>query len=106
MFMKIFRVLLVLFPLLVFSSASIAQIMCGPREKIIEVLEQRAGEKLRNVGFVNPKRVVEIFVNEKTETWTILDSSLTEQGKTMSCILFYGKPWITFGELVGDPASF
>lgn len=104
--MKIFRMLLVLFPLLVFSNIVIAQSQCGPREIIVEILESRAGEKLKNVGFVNPKRVIEIFVNKKADTWTILGSSLTADGSTTSCILFYGKTWMMFEELVGDPASF
>lgn len=104
--MKIFRMLLVLFPLLVFSGMSIAQSQCGPREAIVEILESRAGEKLKGVGFVNPKRVIEIFVNKKADTWTILSSSLTADGNTTSCILFYGNTWMSFEEPIGDPASF
>lgn len=104
--MKIFRILLVLFPLLVFSGTSIAQSQCGLRETIVEILESRAGEKLIGVGLVNPKRAIEIFVNKKSDTWTILGSSLTVDGNTTSCILFYGKTWMLFEEPIGDPASF
>ncbi len=107
MFMKIFKVLFLLFPLLVFSNSSNAQQrQCGPRELIVDVLEQQAGEKLKSVGFVNPKQVIEVFVNKRTETWTILGSSLEDDGAKISCVLFHGKTWLTFEEPVGDPASF
>jgi len=104
--MKIFRVLLLLFPLLVFSNTSIAQTQCGPRENIIGMLEQRAGENLKNVGFVNPKRVIEIYVNNETNTWTILSTTLTSAGKKWSCILQYGNTWMIFEEPVGDPVQY
>ena len=104
--MKIFKILLVLFLLLIFSGTSIAQSQCGPRETIVEILESRAGEKLKGVGLVNPKRAIEIFVNKKADTWTILGSSLTADGNTTSCILFYGKTWMSVEEPIGDPASF
>lgn len=104
--MKFFKMLFLLFPLLMISSVSIAQTQCGPRDNIVQMLEQRAGQKLRGVGFVNPERVVEVFVNKETETWTIIGSTLTSSGNASSCILFYGKTWLTFEELVGDPASF
>jgi len=106
MFMKFFKMLFLLFPLLMISSVSIAQTQCGPRDNIVQMLEQRAGEKLKSVGFVNPKRVIEIFVNKETETWTIVGSTLTSSGDVASCILFYGKTWLTFEEPVGNPASF
>ncbi|KKK69637.1 hypothetical protein LCGC14_2932040 [marine sediment metagenome] len=105
--MKIFRILLVLFPLLMFSGTSAAQVQqCGSRENIVQILETRAQEKLTSVGFVDSKRVVEIFVNKNIQTWTIIGSSLTGDGDKISCILFYGKTWIIFEELVGAPASF
>lgn len=104
--MKFFKMLFLLFPLLMISNASIAQSQCGPRDNIVQMLEQRAGEQLKSVGFVNPKRVIEIFVNKETKTWTIIGSSLTASGGKASCILFYGKTWMTFEEPVGDPASF
>lgn len=88
------------------SSVSIAQTQCGPRDNVVQMLEQRAGQKLRGVGFVNSKRVVEVFVNKETETWTIIGSTLTSSGNASSCILLYGKTWLTIEELVGDPASF
>lgn len=108
--MKIFKVLFLLFPLLVFSNTSIAQGQCGPRENIVQALEQRAGETLINIGFVNSKRVIEIYVNKETDTWTVVSSTLTPAGKKWSCIIYYGKMWLTFeepvGDSVGDPASY
>ena len=105
--MKIFKVLFLLFPLLTFSNVSVAQSQqCGPRERIVNALEQQAGEKLQSVGLVNPKQVIEVFVNKKADTWTILGSSLNPAGNKVSCVLFHGKTWMTFEEPVGDPASF
>lgn len=106
--MKIFKVLFLLFPLLVFSNTSIAQNQCDTRENIIEMLQQRAGEALTNVGFVNSKRVIEIYVNKKADTWTIISSTLTPAGKKWSCVLQYGKMWMIFEdeEPVGDPVQY
>lgn len=103
--MNIFKVLFLLFPLLTISSVSDAQIPCGSRENIVKVLTQQAGETLIGVGLVNPKKAMEIFVNKETDTWTIIGSSLVD-GKAQSCILYYGKSWITFEEFVGDPVKF
>lgn len=104
--MKIFRMLLILFPLLAFSTPSIAQNQCAPRESVVGLLELRVQEKLNNVGIVNQKQVIEIFVNKRTKTWTILGSSLTAEGEKRSCILFYGTTWMSFEEPIGDPVKF
>lgn len=105
--MKIFRVLLLLFPLLIISNISDAQTQtrCESRENIVEMLKQRAGEAVIGVGLVNPTKAIEIFVNKETDTWTIIGSSLVD-GKAQSCILYYGKMWITFEEPVGDPVRY
>ena len=105
MFMKIFRVLLLLFPLLIISNISDAQLRCGSRENVVEILKQQAGEALTGLGLVNPKKAIEIFVNKETDTWTIIGSSLVD-GKAQSCILYYGKSWMIFEEPVGDPVQY
>jgi len=96
--MKIFKVLFVLFPLLVFSGTSNAQFQrpqqpqCNERDNVLELLAKKYQEIPIAAGVTNTGGLVEVLNDPKTGTWTIIVS--TPQG--MSCLVAAGEGWRWF----------
>ncbi len=65
-----------------------AQAMCGPRARIIELLETRYQEKASAIGLAGNGGVVELYTSEKG-SWTLL---LT-QPNGISCLIAAGGDW-------------
>jgi len=64
------------FPLLLLSSCFAAPVMaqgvqCGPRDVIIEQLENRYQETRRSAGLDTGNSLVELFASDQTGSWTI-----------------------------------
>ena len=82
------RYLIVLFILLTPAIAFGAPI-CGPYERIILSLNQ-FNERMWGMGIMNREKVAELWVNRKTQTWTIIVSHRSG----IACITEYGNKWI------------
>lgn len=78
------------FILIVLSPFVHAQELCGDTKKVIDGLEEEHGEHVKAFG-TNGEDIVLIFVNEKTQTFTIVRSN----GAT-SCLIIAGEDfeWI------------
>lgn len=76
---------------------------CGPHAKVIELLARSYGEARQGIGLNGEQRVMEIFVNAKTGSWTItvtLPDGLT-------CLAATGEHFETIAAPLpakGDPA--
>lgn len=76
---------------------------CGPHEKVTEVLAQIYGEARQSIGLNGEQRVMEMFVNAKTGSWTI--TVTLPDGIT--CLVATGENFETLAEPLpakGDPA--
>ena len=75
------------------ASGATAQPSCDERETVTGVLEKLFGEHQAGVGLsqkTSSALVYEIWVSEKTGTWTILQS--TPGG--ISCVMANGVGWV------------
>jgi hypothetical protein len=76
---------------------------CAPRDQIIAVLAQSYGEARAGIGLNGADRVMEVFVNAKTGTWTI--TVTLPDGQT--CLVATGEHFESLAEGAppkGDPA--
>lgn len=71
------------------AQAAQAQVMCAPREAVIERLKSGYGENLTGVGFQSTAQVLEIWAAPATGTWTVLMSMA--DGK--ACVVASGTNW-------------
>jgi len=78
--------------------ASQAKTVCFGRDQVISRLTGFHKEKKKFRAFSNRQEVLEAFVNPKTETWTII--STTIEGCTY--IVASGRGW--YDVMLGDPA--
>jgi hypothetical protein len=76
---------------------------CGPHAKVTEILAQSYGEARQGIGLNGEQRVMEMFVNAKTGTWTI--TVTLPDG--MTCLVATGEHFEAIAEPLpakGDPA--
>ncbi|SFI84854.1 hypothetical protein [Albimonas pacifica] len=71
------------------ASPVVAQPQCAPRPIVVEALAQKFGEHRIGMGIQNGARVVEVFVNAETGSFTVLSTSLAG----LSCIVAGGEGW-------------
>lgn len=70
---KLLALVLALF--IVLPAPATAQSVCAERTQMIEQLEERWGEIRHSAGLTGDDRVMEVFVNPETGTWTIIVTS-------------------------------
>jgi len=70
-------------------SPSQSQMVCGPREAVVENLGQKYGETRRGSGLTGSTVIFEIWVSEETRSWTILKT--TASG--WACVMAAGQAW-------------
>ena len=76
--------------------------VCGTRDSVVEMLDEKYGEVRRGGGLAGPMAIFEIWASEETGGWTILKT--TPNGST--CVMAMGESWHDeTSELtpVGDP---
>ena len=72
------------------AEAQTLQIQCGPHQELSEVLRERYGESVRGAGAaVGGEAVFSVWVNPRTETWTITVRDVSGQ----FCIVAVGEGW-------------
>jgi hypothetical protein len=71
-----------------FSNGAQAVTQCGPRDKIIEVLERRFQEKRQGLGLAGQSAIIELFVSIRG-SWTV--TTTNPQGLT--CVIATGEAW-------------
>ena len=67
-----------------------AQMLCGDRDDVIEMLEEDYGQARVGMGLSSPTEIFEIWASTATGTWSILKT--VPNGIT--CILTKGDNWI------------
>lgn len=65
-----------------------AQVQCVPRDRLISLLNDDFGERLRTIALDAAGNVVETFANPATGTWT-----LTTQRAGQLCVLLVGQDY-------------
>jgi hypothetical protein len=89
--------------LVLIPHAGWADTRCGPHDKIIAVLATTYGETRTGIGLNGQDRVMEMFVNAATGTWTI--TVTLHDGET--CLVATGENFEPLVEALpakGDPA--
>ena len=71
--------------------------LCWPRAQWVQQLEQNYAEVQIGQGLHNNDKIIELWVSEERETWTLL----TTYPSGESCILYAGKYWRNIPQ--GDP---
>ena len=66
-----------------------AQVKCGPRDQIVDVLGKQHGESMVAGGLAGATKLLEVWTADEGATWTLL---LTDANGT-SCILASGQQW-------------
>ncbi len=66
-----------------------AQMACGTRDSVVAKLGEKYGEVRRGGGLTGSTAIYEVWVSEKTRTWTILKT--TPNGLT--CVMAVGTDW-------------
>ena len=74
--------------------------VCGKRDAIQKILNDRYQESSRGVGLVSDKGVVELYISE-SGTWSILMTLAT--GST--CIIAAGHTWQEIMAQLNEPAA-
>lgn len=80
-------------------TAAFAAAPCGQHDEMAAKLEETYGESKSNAGMVNNDKVMEIYTNPTTGTWTVL---ITDAAGT-SCMVAAGEIWLTFEQV--EPAA-
>lgn len=62
---------------------------CGKRADLVAQLQRDYHEQQRSFGQVSQSALIEIFVSDNGETWTIMATG----SNGMSCVLSAGKNW-------------
>ena len=76
------------------TCATVAPAMtCAPTEAVYERLEVQYGEEVVMHLLSEQARVIEVWINQETETWTIF---VTDTNGT-SCLLTSGTNYIQYG---------
>lgn len=70
------------------QAQTVGQAICGLREDMGKMLEQRFGEEPKAAGLIGDNRVVELLVSQ-TGSWTLLVT--TPEGR--SCVMTGGDEW-------------
>ncbi len=71
------------------SSAAVAQVSCGQRDKIVEWLAVKYKEAPIATGVSNNGRLVEVLTTQDGDTWTLIVTS--PDGN--SCLIGSGQGW-------------
>lgn len=79
------------------TAAPTQQIMCGPRDKFVELLKAE-DEELESVGVASNGSALEVFTSPEG-TWTML---ATDPNK-ISCLLISGDGWISYKRIENSP---
>lgn len=67
------RKLVLALPLIAASAfPAAAQQMCGPHQEIVKELEEKHGESLAMLGLSVKGHIVNVYVNDKTGSFTVL----------------------------------
>lgn len=77
---------------LLVSSPAFAQSNCAPRDQVVKNLSEKYGEYRAAGGLTSNNMVYEVWLSEKTRTWTIVRT----MANGMSCIMASGANWVTF----------
>lgn len=72
---------------------------CHPRDGIVTQLQDRYGEAQQGAGLTQAGRVVEIWANPETGTWTIL----VTRPNGVSCAVAAGEAWLEDVASIGRP---
>jgi hypothetical protein len=80
---------LIIFVILLTPAVAFGVPVCGPYEEIIRPINQ-FNERIWGTGIMDRDQVVELWVNRKTQTWTIIVSHRSGA----ACITEYGNKWI------------
>ena len=85
-----------------FSTAVTAQSQeqCGPRAKVVNVLNAKFQESQRAMGLINERAMMEVYISAKG-TWTMV---VTDEAG-MTCVLAAGEAWDELPARALGPAS-
>lgn len=85
------RILLAAVMVLIASSAYAQRVgqVCGPREQMASGLQKQYGEIVSSIGIDRGGRLVEVYVNPSTRTWSLV---ITTPGGP-SCLVSAGEAW-------------
>jgi hypothetical protein len=73
---------------------------CAPREVVVDQLTSKYGETRQSAALDQQNRLVEMFANLDTGSWTALATSPSGR----SCVVSYGHSYEPITEAPGDPA--
>ena len=80
------------------ATSAAGQVLCGPQNKLADLLKQRFGETRQAVGVsTDARRVVELFA-APDESWTIV----VTDAHGRSCIVLTGKDWTQTPQMDGN----
>jgi hypothetical protein len=85
--------------LLVTTSAAWAT-NCAPRAVVVDRLSEKYSETRQSVSIDRQNRVVEMFANLDTGSWTAIATSPSGR----ACVVSYGQSYEPNPEAPGDPA--
>ena len=85
-----------------FATTATAQVACQTREYALNSLQNKFGERRQSIGLDHKDRLMEIFVNPETRSWTIV---ITTPDGT-SCAIASGKAYdvVPTAPINTDPA--
>lgn len=64
---------------------------CTSRSTIIEQLNQRFGESQQARMLTNDRQILELYANQDSSSWTIVETNLTDEGALESCLTLKGE---------------
>lgn len=88
MFKRLFAGAIV-FGLAATAPPAIAQVPCGARETVTDLLAERRGESLTAVGLRSPEILLEVWTSPDSGSWTLLLS----RADGVSCVISAGTDW-------------
>jgi hypothetical protein len=82
-----FVVITILCLLALTISAKAHEVQCGPRDLVVQYLEQKWNERQKVTGVSQDNIVMELYASEETGTWTIVMSNVDGT----SCLIASGR---------------
>lgn len=80
-----------------------AQMLCGPRELLVQRLAEDYGEDQKGAGLRGPGALYELWISDRTGSWTFI----VTRPDGVACMLADGQNWVDMPkaeEVAGDPA--
>lgn len=80
----------IIFLIALAGSVDAQSLGCLPRTALVDALENRHGELQHSVGMSGQTKLIEVWVNPTTKSFTII----TSDAQGVSCIILAGRNWV------------